>query len=301
MEYFILVDNKQQGPYTMDELRRRNITSATLVWAEGMTDWTPAWQVEALQPLFEPAADGAQVPPPAPGSGTASYGSGASARTAGTSGAQTVASDAAAEQEQEYGGQTQAHGQQTHERQRGHRPLGCALVLAVLAVALIAAIVTCPGRDAHREAVSEEVKHAVASASDGHDDAWGVIGSIISSHITDAVVDQVLEVDNYMVCSVGSVTFRGKRHNVSLGLFGHVFTFSADDLERALNRGSDAADTFHSPLVNPSSPDDDDSDSPSADSPSPDDNAPSAPDSGTDDGSDDSGSGSGSDDGTADM
>lgn len=281
MEYFILVDNKQQGPYTMDELRRRNITSATLVWAEGMTNWTPAWQVEALQPLFEPAADGAPVPPPVPGSGAS--GNGVADEE---SGAQTKAGSAA-EQEQEYGGQTQAHGQQTHERQRGHRPLGCALVLAVLAVALIAAIVTCPGRDAHREAVSTEVKHVVASASDGHDDAWGVIGSIISSHITDAVVDQMLEVDNYMVCSVGSVTFRGKRHNVSLGLFGHVFTFSADDLERALNRGSDAADTFHSPLVNPSSPDDD-SDSPSADSPSPDDDTPSAPDSGTDDSSDDS-------------
>ena len=42
MTYFILINNQQQGPYTLDELRSRNITSATLVWREGMADWTPA-------------------------------------------------------------------------------------------------------------------------------------------------------------------------------------------------------------------------------------------------------------------
>lgn len=246
---------------------------------------SPAWQVEALQPLFNPTAHGT------PGADN------------GTPGAGDVASGAAAEQM--YGRQTQGRQVQTqgwqpqgHERQRGHRPLGCALMLAALAVALIAAIVTCPGRDAHREAVAEVVKHAAAAAADGHDDAWGMIGSIISSRLTDAVVDQVLEVDNYMVCSVGSVTFRGKRRNVSLGVFGHVFTFDADDLERALNRGSDAADTFHSPLMNPSSPDDSDSDSPSADSPSPDDDSQQAPVGGSDD---NPGDGSDSGDGSVDM
>ena len=68
MTYFILINNQQQGPYTLDELRSRNITSATLVWREGMADWTPAWKVAELVSLFHAdAADNAQTtPPPAP-------------------------------------------------------------------------------------------------------------------------------------------------------------------------------------------------------------------------------------------
>ena len=31
MTYFILINNQQQGPYTLDELRSRNITSSTLL------------------------------------------------------------------------------------------------------------------------------------------------------------------------------------------------------------------------------------------------------------------------------
>ena len=53
MQYFIVINDVQQGPFSIDELRQRNITSDTLVWAEGMPQWTPA----AANPL------GAQMPP----------------------------------------------------------------------------------------------------------------------------------------------------------------------------------------------------------------------------------------------
>lgn len=36
MQYFIVINDVQQGPFSIDELRQRNITSDTLVWAEGM-------------------------------------------------------------------------------------------------------------------------------------------------------------------------------------------------------------------------------------------------------------------------
>ena len=44
MNYFIIVNDTQQGPYTIEELRQRHIDASTLVWAEGMAQWTPAWQ-----------------------------------------------------------------------------------------------------------------------------------------------------------------------------------------------------------------------------------------------------------------
>ncbi|GAA4682586.1 SPFH domain-containing protein [Gordonia humi] len=48
------------GPYTVDQLRGA-ITPTTLVWAQGMAQWTQAGQVAALAPLFAPAG-----PPPLP-------------------------------------------------------------------------------------------------------------------------------------------------------------------------------------------------------------------------------------------
>lgn len=57
MNYFIIVNDAQQGPYTIEELRQRHIDTSTLVWAEGMAQWTPAWQVEELKTLFNGATD----------------------------------------------------------------------------------------------------------------------------------------------------------------------------------------------------------------------------------------------------
>jgi hypothetical protein len=49
MKYFIVENNKQSGPFSIYELKDKGITSETLVWAEGMTDWTPAWKVDELR------------------------------------------------------------------------------------------------------------------------------------------------------------------------------------------------------------------------------------------------------------
>lgn len=64
MQYFIVINDVQQGPFSIDELRQRNITSDTLVWAEGMPQWVPAWQVEELRPLFYADAQTSQTAAP---------------------------------------------------------------------------------------------------------------------------------------------------------------------------------------------------------------------------------------------
>ncbi|MBR5688553.1 MAG: DUF4339 domain-containing protein [Prevotella sp.] len=51
-EYLIIVNGQRQGPFTIEELRRRHITPETIVWAYGMSNWAPASQVSELQPLF---------------------------------------------------------------------------------------------------------------------------------------------------------------------------------------------------------------------------------------------------------
>ena len=53
MKYFIIDNNEQRGPFTIDELYHLHITSETLVWNETMTDWTPAWKVQELKYILE--------------------------------------------------------------------------------------------------------------------------------------------------------------------------------------------------------------------------------------------------------
>lgn len=305
MTYFILINNQQQGPYTLDELRSRNITSATLVWREGMTDWTPAWKVAELVSLFHAdAADNAQTtPPPAPsvgatGATTAAYAAeqgtlatqgasaaqgpsaaqGASAAQGGTSSQQAGSSYAQqAAQGHSNTNQLYADAQQDetvdhgngHEEREEHKSHtlrnGCIGLILVLAAMVVGLVATCPTEQAHREAITKEMNRFIKESTDNQGDAWGIIGNIISQKIVGVVVDNLIEVDNYGVCSVGSITFKGKTHRVSFGILGHVFTFDADDIQRALENGGDASDIFHSPLNNPGDNDSNSDDSSSDD------------------------------------
>ena len=54
MEFFIIDHNGQQaGPYSFDQLVQKGISPETLVWKQGMADWTPAWKVEELRAVLE--------------------------------------------------------------------------------------------------------------------------------------------------------------------------------------------------------------------------------------------------------
>ncbi len=66
MEQYYYTDGKERyGPFTLDQLRDRNIGMETLVWKEGMPDWVAAKNVSDLQSLFQ-AAESFQPPVPLP-------------------------------------------------------------------------------------------------------------------------------------------------------------------------------------------------------------------------------------------
>ncbi|MDE7413857.1 MAG: DUF4339 domain-containing protein [Muribaculaceae bacterium] len=52
MQYFIIVNGTQKGPFSKEELRLQNITIKTMVWHEGMSDWAPAAHVPELADLL---------------------------------------------------------------------------------------------------------------------------------------------------------------------------------------------------------------------------------------------------------
>ncbi len=63
-QYFTAVDGQQKGPYPLATLKVHagsgSITPETLVWCEGMDEWTAASSVDEVNALFNAA------PPPLP-------------------------------------------------------------------------------------------------------------------------------------------------------------------------------------------------------------------------------------------
>lgn len=51
-EYYYTDGKERYGPFTVEQLRERNIAPDTLVWKEGMADWLPARQVSELEGVF---------------------------------------------------------------------------------------------------------------------------------------------------------------------------------------------------------------------------------------------------------
>ncbi len=60
MEYYIIVNNAKQGPFSLEELAQKNVTAQTLVWRKGLDDWMKAEELEELNDLLN------QMPPETP-------------------------------------------------------------------------------------------------------------------------------------------------------------------------------------------------------------------------------------------
>lgn len=57
-QYYLHVNNKQEGPFSFDELKNMSINQETLVWYEGAEKWQNAAMVDELKVLFK------SLPPP---------------------------------------------------------------------------------------------------------------------------------------------------------------------------------------------------------------------------------------------
>ncbi len=69
MKYFLFKDNQQTGPFEVSELISNGLDSNSLVWCEGMAQWTKATdvpEVAAILPQTPPAPPVTPVPPVPP-------------------------------------------------------------------------------------------------------------------------------------------------------------------------------------------------------------------------------------------
>lgn len=73
-QYYIAVNGQQTGPFTIEDLKTKNIQRDTLVWTEGLDNWTKAEYIPLIKevlratppllPKTETNTTSQQVPPP---------------------------------------------------------------------------------------------------------------------------------------------------------------------------------------------------------------------------------------------
>ena len=220
MTYFIIKDNQQQGPYSVYELKDMNLSSDTLVWAEGMTDWTPAWKVQELHDCLY--ADSTCTPPPVPPQ--------AAQPAAGQGMPQQPAAPYQAPQQPAA----------STEPQRKSNALLWVIGVAVLLLLLMG--FTRPDRSDHRKALKAYVvKQHDTDVSTGDkffDMALKMVNRFVNSNEAglSECIDSTIHYHSYLIFSTTTFDNRGTEERSSLGLLGHVFTANEDDFMEALGR-----------------------------------------------------------------
>ena len=217
MEYFIIDDHGQQaGPFSTSQLIEKRISAETLVWAQGLTDWTPAWKIEELRNVLDEIQKLPPIPPTTPPQQEAPH--------VETNNTENVMPQ-----------------QPTEEaKKKSNKTLWKVLLVLIVFIVLIFAF-TNPSEEAHRKAVETEVNEVVEKAtatSDNNFFSQGIrsIAKMMAGSFMNAAFDQFFDYHNYILFSKGTVSFEGKAHTVSFGILGKVYTMNADDIVKGLEK-----------------------------------------------------------------
>ena len=245
MEFFIIDRNGQQaGPFSFDQLVQKGISPETLVWKQGMADWTPAWKVEELRAVLE-ALEANQSNQNAQKQEGVQQGfqQGANQQQAQQQNYQKAQQEAY-QQGFQQGAAMHSNFQQQPKKKTSHFAIKMVIGLIIFILAIFA--ITNPSADAHKEKVRTEASKAVEKAVGSTDNNFfsqslRSVAKMMAGSVMDEAMNQLFEYHNYIVCSTGSVEFNGKQHTVSFGILGNVYTMNADDMVKAL----ESADNLH--------------------------------------------------------
>ena len=117
------------------------------------------------------------------------------------------------------------------------------LFLVLLAALVVGAVVTCPDKKAHKEALADTFAEYASykidenkdnGLSDVLNEGLKALRKVGGDKVVEATLSQFLEVDNYYVLSIGRLKQGGEKKFISIGLFGHVFTPTSSMIDNAL-------------------------------------------------------------------
>lgn len=108
------------------------------------------------------------------------------------------------------------------------------ILLVVLIIGGVA-VISCPDTDDHKEAIINVINEAVQDelGVNQENDTLGILKGLANIG-AGIYLDNKFSVQNYFLFSVGRILHGADNDVVSLGIFGHVFTFDKEDVKEML-------------------------------------------------------------------
>ena len=120
-------------------------------------------------------------------------------------------------------------------------------LLTIVIILLVAVLMTqtVPDKRAHKEAMMKAVKELVDEEAENRgfkDNGLTRIGKSIVNSAIETALNSKLKVDNYYLFNTTHIRQGEENKLLSVGIFGHVFTFDKKMLREALEKGKKVED-----------------------------------------------------------
>lgn len=230
MKIYIVKDDMRLGPFTLEEVKRQGISADTLVWFKGMPDWKEARAIPKLAGAYIP-----DIPP--------------TAEVDEDDAVEETDIDSAPEPPAEtYTPQPQP---QPQPQRYAYTPLpdegkakkskaGIIGIISLLVVMLILCIMvlTKPSKadyiDYITRVTTEYVLDQMGNTPLGLSESVSGTVKFSTSKAVRAVLEQTLYVEDCLIFNKAKVSVGEHTFTVGIGMFGHVFTLSKEQLAAAV-------------------------------------------------------------------
>lgn len=114
------------------------------------------------------------------------------------------------------------------------------IAIIVILIVGVAAVVTCPDKQAHKDAIMAVVNEKIneeLKTDDAELQGLSALFGSLGSGIAGGIVDNRLVVKNHFLWSTGEFqNLDGEYNKISVGVFGHIITFNKEDLDKAIDK-----------------------------------------------------------------
>lgn len=224
MKIYIVKDDMRLGPFTLEEVKRQGISADTLVWFKGMPDWKEARAIPELAGAYIP-----DIPP------TAEVDEDDAVEETGIDSAPEPPAETYAPQPQRY-----AYAPLPNDGKAKKSKAGIIGIISLLVVMLILCIMvlTKPSKadyiDSITRVTTEYVLDQVGNTPLGMSESVSGTVKFSTSKAVRAVLEQSLYVEDCLIFNKAKVSVGEHTFTVGIGMFGHVFTLSKEQLAAAV-------------------------------------------------------------------
>lgn len=234
MKIYIVKDDMRLGPFTLEEVKRQGISADTLVWFKGMPDWKEARAIPELAGAYIP-----DIPPTAEVDEDEDEDD-AVEETSIDSAPEPPVETYAPQPQPQPQPQRYAYAPLPDEGKAKKSKAGIIAIISLLVVMLILCIMvlTKPSKadyiDTITRVTTEYVVNQVDKTPLGMSESLSGTVKFSTSKAVRAVLEQTLYVEDCLIFNKAKVSIGEHTFTVGLGMFGHVFTLSKEQLEAAV-------------------------------------------------------------------